>query len=1297
VLHPFSSRSRLLARRISRGVALAPFALSLCLAQSASAQVVTDGTLGAGGALGGPHYDIAAALGKQFGPNLFHSFSDFNIYAGESATFSGPSSVQNILSRVTGGQSSIIDGKLNSTITGANFFFINPAGVIFGPNAQINVSGNFTASTADTLKLGSNGVFNAQNPSASVLTSAPPSAFGFLGPNPQPIIIEGSTLVSKPGRSMSFVGGDISALGADITADNGKVQLVSVGSVGEAKLASNGSVVDTGSFQKLGNIGLEATNISTSGTGALSVHAENLDMTGESYLSAENDTASTGGTLKVQVHGDVTLSEGSTIQSVSLAEGKGGTVEIEANRLLVDSGAGVAAVALADGDGGDISIRAKTIVLDGRSDSDELTGIGAIAFPGATGNGGNISIEAETLISEHGAAITADNFGFGHGGNISIAAKTVEINGHGTLTPIGAESNEPDSGRGGNITIKADNLKLINGGGISSSTASLADSGNISIVANDILIQGGEAEFTGIEALTVAKEGGKAGDISITGQKLRIQGAAELAVDTFGSGAGGKISVHVKDVELQNQGRGAALLARSFGTGKGGDIEVVADRLHLIGDALINTNASGAGAGGDIRIRSGEVFFDGRTGLFIQSNGVYAESIGAGKGGNVEIDARNVTLLGGAAVSTSTGKSGDGGNIRLSADTVTLEGTDYTTGLLALTHEEGNSGNISVAARQLNVLGNALISTTTLGTGNSGTIDIAARKIVLDGRGLANKNGIASESRAQNGGNGGEITVDTGLLQILNGAGISTSTQGKGIGSDISIKAHKITLRARDSAGTDVFSSIGSQSTGTASDAGDSGNITIETDTLHLQDDSGISTTTTGTGEGGNILIKAKAVELTASGGQASISAQTQGKSGNGGTIAIESDSLRVAGNSSISTSSNGAGDGGTIVIRARDTLLDGTGSRDNSTISSESIARTAAGDSGKIEFHSDTFRMVNGAQISTTTGGNGTGGDVLIEARDVVVENGSLVAAVTLGDGRGGNIHVVTDSLSIRGNEHPAGFTADTRDDAKGDGGAVVIKAKNIVMSNAVISTGSLGQGTGGRITIETGDLSLDRSEIRAVSTEQNVTAGKIDIEAHNTLRLNASTIQTDALQSDGGNIALRVGNTLEATDSLISASAGRNGGNVQMQIGGGVRLRNTVLAALAFGTGGDISIRPLSGSGPRFVVLDNSVVLASASKGNGGNINIQSNVFLSSASSLIDASSEFGVAGNIAIESPNTNVGGSLVTLPSNPLDAESYLAERCVVQQTGQSSSFSVETRRAMPAQPGDLLPSAGTEQK
>ena len=96
-------------------------------------------------------------IGTQNGPNLFHSFSNFDINTGEIATFVGPTIIENIINRVTGGTTSNIDGLIRSSIPGANLYLLNPAGVLFGPNAALDISGSFHVSSADYINLGNNG------------------------------------------------------------------------------------------------------------------------------------------------------------------------------------------------------------------------------------------------------------------------------------------------------------------------------------------------------------------------------------------------------------------------------------------------------------------------------------------------------------------------------------------------------------------------------------------------------------------------------------------------------------------------------------------------------------------------------------------------------------------------------------------------------------------------------------------------------------------------------------------------------------------------------------------------------------------------------------------------------------------------------------------------------------------------------------------------------------------------------------------------------------------------------------
>src|SRR6478736_3566722 len=198
-----------LSLRGNRLLAVPMTALLLALNSAPShAEVVLDGKFGTAGGLTGPTYDITPDLGMTRENNLFHSFQQFDLAAGETAKFSGPANIQNILSRVTGGSPSSINGTIRSDIAGANFYFINPNGVIFGPNAVVDVSGSFAATSASYLKLADGAKFMAAlDADDSGLSTAPISAFGFLGNNAGTISIQQSTLAVQNGQTIAIVGG----------------------------------------------------------------------------------------------------------------------------------------------------------------------------------------------------------------------------------------------------------------------------------------------------------------------------------------------------------------------------------------------------------------------------------------------------------------------------------------------------------------------------------------------------------------------------------------------------------------------------------------------------------------------------------------------------------------------------------------------------------------------------------------------------------------------------------------------------------------------------------------------------------------------------------------------------------------------------------------------------------------------------------------------------------------------------------------------------------------------------------
>src|SRR5215813_9958352 len=171
-------------------------------------------------------YDITGGTRPGGGPNLFHSFGQFNVPNNNIANFLNDSGLatSNILGRVTGGNISNIFGTIQTTGFGnANLFMMNPAGFLFGPNATVNVGGMVSFTSADYLRLTDNARFNAvPGPADALLTAEPVAAFGFLGSKHGAITVQGSQLSVTPGQSLSLVAGNITIQSG--TPDGGTVQ-----------------------------------------------------------------------------------------------------------------------------------------------------------------------------------------------------------------------------------------------------------------------------------------------------------------------------------------------------------------------------------------------------------------------------------------------------------------------------------------------------------------------------------------------------------------------------------------------------------------------------------------------------------------------------------------------------------------------------------------------------------------------------------------------------------------------------------------------------------------------------------------------------------------------------------------------------------------------------------------------------------------------------------------------------------------------------------------------------------------
>ncbi|MGH8615482.1 MAG: filamentous hemagglutinin N-terminal domain-containing protein, partial [Gammaproteobacteria bacterium] len=321
------------------------------------ADIVTDGSLGPRTSLVGPNYEIVSDLGRRAGSNLFHSFGVFNVNTGEIATFTGDGAIDNILGRVTGGGSSNVDGQLASTIPGANLFLLNPAGILFGPNASLDIQGSFHASTADFIRLADGVRFNAL-PSAqdALLTTAPPETFGFLGDHPAPIEVNGSFLTVPDSKTLSLVGGDITMKNGTVFAPGGQINLIST--------ASRGEVTPTLSGPKL------EANVTSTALGKITLSRDAKSDTGIGDVDVGDNGDAGGGA--VVIRGGQFVMEGASVRAQTFGDTKGVGVDIRVSSLDMHSAdqgmpASIDTTTFGgpDGDGGDVYVEADTMRLSG--------------------------------------------------------------------------------------------------------------------------------------------------------------------------------------------------------------------------------------------------------------------------------------------------------------------------------------------------------------------------------------------------------------------------------------------------------------------------------------------------------------------------------------------------------------------------------------------------------------------------------------------------------------------------------------------------------------------------------------------------------------------------------------------------------------------------------------------------------------------------------------------------------------------------------------------------------------------
>jgi filamentous hemagglutinin family protein len=1246
----------------------------LCPAFSggAAAQIVLDGSVGPSGRLTGPNYAIPGSLGRQAGGNLFHSFSEFSIWRNESATFSGPPSIQNIISRVTGGSSSYIDGILRSTIQGANMYFINPAGVMFGPNAALDITGSFHVTTADYVRLGETGRFDATHPEQSVLTVDPPSAFGFLGPTPAAISFDSTFLEVPSGRMLSVIGGDIAMYNVVLRAPGGRINLVSAASAGEVGMT--GDVPATEGFPKLGSISLVrdtyssdssdiyASNGTGPGAGTVFIRAGEFILVGGRVRTDHTGQGTVGG-IDIETREDVYLDgggvdNGGSLSSAAYGEGKGGGIRIVSRRVAMAGGAYISATAEGTGQGGNVLIdAAESVTIYGKGASGYGTAVVAGSY--GTGDGGNVTIYSPDILVSSRGVIGTEAYGAGKGGSIRVEADII------TVADGLIYTYTEGSGRGGDISLSAGGTITLSG-----SRAAIATDGWAGGDSGDMALSTPALSVTGDGSIHSRTYGqGKAGSITMNVDTLLLSGSGYISSETKGagnagnidisatgsvivegdtyigsavypeaSGNGGRITIRTPGLTIADAG---LITADSLGTGNGGSIILDVGTLTITGSGLVSVSTEGTGDGGSVLVNaSREIDISGHLA------GIWATTFsGSAKGGSIDITTPLLVMARGSILSADNEHStGAAGNVTLNVNVLSVSDSSITTGTY---FGPGRGGNITInATDSVDIAGNSFVAASTFsGGGDGGSISLTTPSLTI--------NGGQVQASTAGPGKGGNVSVDVGTLSLIDGGTLQTVTSGAGHGGTIVVHAGgPINVSGSNSEG---LPSGMYANTMAPSGAGGGGAVEVWAPSVTVADSGQILADSYGDGKAGDITLNVGTLTLTG-GGQLTTSANGTGA---GGAITIASTgAVAIRGSSDqrpsgVYVDSLGGGDGGSIFITTPTLAVDG------GLIWANTVG---SGGAGNIQLNTGSILLSGGGQVSTSTNGSGPGGTIRVDATGPVTATGPLsgfyASAGESGSGRGGSITIVSPVLRVTEGAEVQAVTYGT-----GNAGDVSIHtgALEAAENGSYITVSTFGSGSAGNISIDASTVSLTGGAQVHSETSASGRGGGMSITARDSMTIfgkNADETLSSGLfantygQGAGGNISVAVPVLTMSDRGLIQAGTGTSTGNAgdihvevsRLSVTGGAQI---FAGTFGSGQGGNIFVAAkesvtVSGMAPGSLSIISARTSEGAS-GDGGRIIVSAPSVLVTNGGAIDASTRgSGRGGEILLEADRVGVTG-------------------------------------------------------
>ena len=495
---------------------------------SVSAQIAIDGSTATTLTPDGDR--ITIENGDRSGSNLFHSFREFSVPNGGEAFFNNAADIANIFSRVTGGNISNIDGLIRANNT--NLFLINPAGIIFGSGARLNIGGSFYGSTADSIVF-EEGEFSAtdlDNP--PLLTVNAPLGLNFRD-NPADITVSGSNLTVPPGQNLTLVGGNFNLTnGGRIFAPGAQVELAALSGNGVLEFNDNLSLNFPANIA-LADLSLNgdvAVNVSSDNGGSITINAGNVELGDNSRLVAgiaanSGATDSQAGDIVINARDTLTLDDSSIFSNVR-GTGNAGNIIINATNSISLEDGNIQSQILEGGRGntGNIDVTTGSLSIISLTDRSQRLISRIDTNSRGIGNAGNITIKAADIFLDRGGITSQiQSQGQGNGGTIQIDTNSATI-----INRSEVLLNTSSQGNAGNLIFNAKEQILVDGNSliISQVRPGGGTAGDIDIAAGNIDISTNLLSLANFSLIsTNTQEGGvgKSGNLNITANTIRIQ------------------------------------------------------------------------------------------------------------------------------------------------------------------------------------------------------------------------------------------------------------------------------------------------------------------------------------------------------------------------------------------------------------------------------------------------------------------------------------------------------------------------------------------------------------------------------------------------------------------------------------------------------------------------------------------------------------------------------------------------------------------------------------------------------